>query len=124
MPRSMRTMRRLSLKHDLDLARVLPVAGRVTLGERGRLDRAKIDQTAFGLADDLVRHDEDVAGAQVAGYCVRDHTVQIVAGTDFGEALDAEHLQPLHGRAAPALLEARQVSRRVEVEGQVGPSQT
>ena len=62
MPRSMRTMRRLSLKHDLDLARVLPVAGRVTLGERGRLDRAEIDQTAFGLADDLVRHDEDVAG--------------------------------------------------------------
>ena len=42
---------------DLDLARVLPVAERVALRERGRFDGAKIDQTALGLADYLVRND-------------------------------------------------------------------
>ena len=104
MPRSMRTMRRLSLKHDLDLARVLPVACRVTLRERGRLDRAKVDQTALGLADDLVRHDEHVAGRRSPATASRDHTVQVVAGTDLGEALDAKHLDPLHGRATPVSL--------------------
>src|SRR5215211_8129948 len=91
-------------QHDLDLARVLPVAGRVTLCKRGRLDLAKVDQTALGLADDLVRHDEHVAGTQIPRYRARDHTVQVVTGADLGKDLDTKHLEPLHGHAAPASL--------------------
>src|SRR5215210_4603436 len=91
-------------EHDFDLARVLPVARRVTLRERRRLDRTQVDQTALCLADDLVRHDEHVAGAQVPCQSVRDHTGQVIAGTHFGEAFDPQHLDPPHGRAAPVLL--------------------
>src|SRR5215211_2242555 len=41
---------------------------------------------------------------QVPRYRARDHTVQVVTGADLREALDAKHLEPLHGRAAPASL--------------------
>src|SRR5215213_8057249 len=88
-------------QHSLDLARVLPVAGRVILRERGRLDCAEVEEATFGLADDLVCNDEHVAGLQVPGYRTRDHRVQVVAGADLGEALDTKHLDPPHGRATP-----------------------
>src|SRR5215212_1689624 len=91
-------------QHHLDLARVLPVAPRVALRERGRLDRAKVDQAALGLTDDLVRHDEHVARAQVPGYRTRDHTVQVVAGTDLRETLDTQHLDLPHEGATPDCL--------------------
>ena len=102
MPRSMRTMRRLS-RDDLDLARVLPVAERVALRERGRFDCAKIDQTALGLADYLVRHDEDVA--RRAGRRPRSGSCGSSRRRGgLRESPRPEHLQPFHGRAAPLFL--------------------
>src|SRR5215210_684870 len=91
-------------QHDLDMARVPAEARRVILRERRGLDRTKVDQTALGLANDLVRHDEHVTSAQVFGQSARDHTVQVVARADLGEALERQHLHPPHGRATPVLL--------------------
>src|SRR6185295_9663868 len=55
------------------------------LGEGRRGDRMEIDQLPFGLGDDLLGHDEDIAAAEGICPCLRrmnDHRREIGARRD------------------------------------------
>ena len=54
-------MRRLSAQDDFDVPGILLERIGEGAGKGGRLDRAKLDQTVFGLRDDLLSYDQDVA---------------------------------------------------------------
>jgi hypothetical protein len=47
-------------QHDLYLARVLIPCRRELGGQRGRLDRTKVDEASLCLGYDLVRHHNDI----------------------------------------------------------------
>ena len=56
---------------------------------RLRVGRVYGDDTAFGLGDDLLRDDQDVAFLQPGG--LEDQLGDLVPGTDLGQPLHGEH---------------------------------
>ena len=86
---------------DLDLASVLLVAAGPLDREGRRLDRAKVDQLTFGLADDLVGDDNHIAvsssTALVAEGRVAMNRIEVIAGLDFGDAVESDDLDCVCG---------------------------
>src|SRR5919107_366289 len=122
---------------DLDLAGVLVVVVGEAFGESGRLDRSEVHEPPFGLANDLVRYDHDVARLEQIIPRRPDNKVrQVVAWADLGDAAHGQYPQLLRGlvdlRAGPHLVprastwgrtaEAAQVVGSVEVEGELRPA--
>ena len=105
---------------DLDLARVLAVAGGRSFGQGGGLDRSQVDQTPFGLAHDLVGHDDYVPRARSSPTAPAMQARQVVARPDLRHA---PYRAAPRCRSRPPdlrLFELREVRRGVQVEGQVG----
>ena len=63
------------------------------LGEGGRGDRVEIDQLPFGLGDDLLGHDQDIAAAEGESQSLRrlnDHRGEIDARRDVCRTLQSD----------------------------------
>ena len=71
---------------------------------RPRLDVGQAADAALGLGDDLVGHDEHVAGLErlsLPGECAGDQLGQVVARPDLGQALHCDRgYGPGHGAFA------------------------